>query len=308
MTDVSVIIVNYNTCRMTAECIDSVRQKTVGISYEIILVDNGSTDGSKEFFEKFEGINYIYSDENLGFGRANNLGARHASGDYLFLLNSDTLLINNAIKILHDFISTHPKAAVVGGNLFDKEGNPNLSYKRHLPGLLDSIDSLMFNKFSKLRWGINRFFNHSDSPLQVAYIQGADLMINRTLFDSLGGFCDEYFMYYEETDLCCRVAHAGYRCYNIPSAKIFHFDGASFDSPTGIKTSRYIMLENSRQIYLRRNVGKAVRYLCNRIHIIGLRLKIRLVKDPRYREIYHTELRIAKTACKHRSEKSLKDT
>nr|WP_290430501.1 glycosyltransferase family 2 protein [Paramuribaculum intestinale] len=300
MTDVSVIIVNYNTCRMTAECIDSVRQKTVGISYEIILVDNGSTDGSKEFFEQFEGVKYIYSDENLGFGRANNLGAQYASGEYLFLLNSDTLLINNAIKILYDYIRVHKRAGVVGGNLFDKEGNPNTSYKRHLPGLFESVDNMTFNKLGKIRWGINRFFNHTASPLQVGYIQGADFMINRSLFDSLGGFCDEYFMYYEETDLCCRVAQAGYRCYNVPSANICHFDGASFDNQKSV--SRFVMLEKSRQIYLRRNVGKFIRYLCNRIHIIGLQLKIRLVKDVRYRELYQTELQIAKTSCKHRSE------
>lgn len=125
-------------------------------------------------------------------------------------------------------------------------------------------------------------------------------MINRSLFDSLGGFCDEYFMYYEETDLCCRVAQAGYRCYNVPSANICHFDGASFDNQKSV--SRFVMLEKSRQIYLRRNVGKFIRYLCNRIHIIGLQLKIRLVKDVRYRELYQTELQIAKTSCKHRSE------
>ena len=128
--DVSVIIVNYNTFRMTADCIESVRQKTSGISYEIILVDNGSTDGSKDFFEQFEGIKYIYSDENLGFGRANNLGAKQASGDYLFLLNSDTLLINNAIKILYDYINTHQSVGVVGGNLVGLDSTERISFER----------------------------------------------------------------------------------------------------------------------------------------------------------------------------------
>ena len=87
--DVSIIIVTYNTRQMTAECIDSVCQKTFGIDYEIILVDNASSDDSKAFFEKDERVKYIYSQENLGFGRANNLGAGVAQGKYLFLLNSD---------------------------------------------------------------------------------------------------------------------------------------------------------------------------------------------------------------------------
>ena len=89
--DVSIIIVNYNTKDLTSQCIDSIYEKTQGVRFEIILVDNASTDGSKEVFEKDTRITYIYSDENLGFGRANNLGAKVAKGKYLFLLNSDTI-------------------------------------------------------------------------------------------------------------------------------------------------------------------------------------------------------------------------
>lgn len=292
--DVSVIIVNYNTCRMTAECIESVRQKTSGISYEIILVDNGSTDGSKEFFEQFEGIKYIYSDENLGFGRANNLGAKQASGNYLFLLNSDTILINNAIKILYDYISTHPKAGVVGGNLYDKDSRPNLSFKRHLPGIFDSLNDMTSNRLGKMIWGKNQFFNHSRTPLEVGYIQGADFMLSKWLFDSFGGFMEDYFMYYEETDMCCRIDRSGYKCFNVPEAKIYHFDGASFSKELDINIDRFLMLEKSRQIYLRKNVSKLTRYICNNIHVLSLYLRMVLVKDIRYRNYYKKELQFIK--------------
>lgn len=293
--DVSVIIVNYNTCRMTAECIESVRQKTFGISYEIILVDNGSTDGSKEFFEQFEGIKYIYSDENLGFGRANNLGAKQASGDCLFLLNSDTLLINNAIKILYDYISTHPMAGVIGGNLYDRDGRPNLSFKRHLPGIFDSLNEMTSNRLGKMIWGKNQFFNHSKVPLKVGYIQGADFMLSKWLFDSLGGFLEDYFMYYEETDLCCRIDRSGYKCFNVPEAKIYHFDGASFSKERGVNINRFLMLEKSRQIYLRKNVNQLTRYLCDKIRKASLRLRIRFVNDVRYKERYREELQLLKS-------------
>ena len=99
--DVSVIIVNYNTKKLTKNCIDSIFQNTKDVKFEVILVDNASTDGSKEFFEQDNRIKYIYSTTNLGFGKANNLGYKEASGKYLFLLNSDTLLLNNAIDLFY---------------------------------------------------------------------------------------------------------------------------------------------------------------------------------------------------------------
>ena len=96
--DVSIIIITYNTLRMTSDCLESIFEKTQDIKYEVILVDNASTDGSKEFFEKDSRIRYIYLKDNIGFGKANNAGYLHAKGKYVFLLNSDTILINNAVK------------------------------------------------------------------------------------------------------------------------------------------------------------------------------------------------------------------
>ena len=98
--DVSVIIVNYNTYELTSACIESIIKNTTNISYEIIVVDNASTDGSKDRFETDSRIKYIYSEKNGGFGYGNNRGIEIAKGDYLFLLNSDTLLVNNAIQIV----------------------------------------------------------------------------------------------------------------------------------------------------------------------------------------------------------------
>lgn len=226
--DVSVIIVNYNTRQMTVDCIESVKAKTEGIKYEIILVDNASTDGSKEYFEKREDITYIYSEENLGFGRANNLGAEVAKGKYLFLLNSDTLLINNAIKILFDYMSTHPKAGVVGGNLYTLEKQPTISFERSFHGIYLSFNLLLKNIPNKLRFGRNRIFNYTKRPLDVAYISGADLMIEKQLFNSLKGFSPEFFMYYEETDLCKRVRKDAQKgIVSVPQAKIIHLEGGS---------------------------------------------------------------------------------
>ena len=117
--DVSVIIVNYNTLKMTKDCIDSVIEKTKDVEYEIILVDNASTDGSKEFFKNYRDITYIYNEKNLGFGTANNVGIKIARGNFIFCLNSDTLLLNNAIKQFVEFESMNHNNVVLGGWLLN---------------------------------------------------------------------------------------------------------------------------------------------------------------------------------------------
>ena len=126
--DVSIIIINYNTCQMTCECINSIIEKTQGLQYEIILVDNASTDGSKEFFEKDERIKYIYSEKNGGFGYGNNLGMKVAKGKYFFLLNSDTLLINNAIKKFYDYAEKANQNRIYGCYLEHKDGSYSTSF------------------------------------------------------------------------------------------------------------------------------------------------------------------------------------
>ena len=134
--DVSVIIVNYNTLGLTSDCIESIIAQTSTVEYEIILVDNASTDGSKEVFAQDKRIKYIYSDRNLGFGRANNLGIREAKGRYLFFLNSDTILLNNAVKLFFDFCEKNPdrKIGAVGAVLKD-QNQKNI----HSPSLLKSV-------------------------------------------------------------------------------------------------------------------------------------------------------------------------
>ena len=103
IADISIIIVNYNTLHVLRPCLDSIIEQTIGIDYEIIVVDNGSTDGSIEELSSNSRVTFIPTGENLGFGRANNKGLEQAKGEYIFFLNSDTLLKNNAIKMLYDF-------------------------------------------------------------------------------------------------------------------------------------------------------------------------------------------------------------
>lgn len=237
---------------MTFNCIKSIIKCTCGISYEIIVVDNASSDGSRDFFKDLTSIKYIYLDHNLGFGKANNIGAEYARGKYLFFLNSDTLLRNNAVQILSDFIESDPPCGAVGGNLYNINGKPTISFERIFPGIAHTFNLFTHNLINQFRYGKNTIFNNSKKPLKVAYISGADFMIPKVLFDKLNGFSPDFFMYYEETDLCFRLQKLGYSVKSVPAAEIFHLEGGSQlkDSINiwKISTSAY-----SRRVFMKRN-------------------------------------------------------
>lgn len=280
--DVSIIIVNYNTCKMTAECINSVIEKTTDLSYEIILVDNASTDGSKDFFEKDNRITYLYNTENLGFGRANNIGVKIAKGRNILFLNSDTLLINNAIKILSDYLDSHPKVGAVGGNLYSFDMKPAMSFQRLRPSLSWEINDLLFNLPLRFRYGKTAtYFNNSSQPTKVGYIMGADMMTRKELIDQIGCFDPQFFMYFEETDLCNRIAKNGYSLHVIPNAKIIHHEGKSFNDSkqrSKINPQRVELFETSRINYYHKTYSKWYNICVNILYRMGLLLKIILFK------------------------------
>lgn len=250
MLDVSIIIVNYNTLKMTDECICSVIEKTSGVSYEIILVDNASTDGSREFFSADSRVRYIYNEENLGFGKANNKGIEIAQGRNILFLNSDTLLVDNAVKILSGYLDSHMSVGACGGNLLNPDMTPSASFRMYAPSIFAEISR--FFKFlpDKFLWGRNTEFNHTGRPLKVFFIWGADLMVRKSVLDEVGGFDPSFFMYYEDTELCWRIRKK-YDIMSVPNARIIHIFGASSEQDKS-KNHLFRKTENekSKQIYL----------------------------------------------------------
>ncbi len=266
--DVSIIIVNYNTKKITSECIDSIVEKTVGLDYEIILVDNASTDGSKDLFANDYRVKYLYQNENLGFGRANNLGLKYAKGRNIFFLNPDTILVNNAVKFLSFFLDGNSEVGACGGNLYDAEMKAALSFKRIYPGIADEINNLFFHIPEKLFFGKSWYHNFSSNIINTAHISGADLMIKKTVLDKIGAFSPDFFMYYEETDLCYRIHKAGYKLISLPQVKIQHLEGKSFQSSVNLK--RLQLSENGRMIFYKRNYTQYYIFLANSIYIFSL--------------------------------------
>lgn len=275
--DLSIIIVNYYTINLVIDCITSIKAHTNAerIKYEIIVVDNCSdkrlSDTIKPLFPN-DNIVCIVLDKNLGFGKANNKGFEIAKGRYLFCLNPDTLLVNNAIEILFAFMESNPGVGACGANLFDMNMQPALSYRRLLPSFWWEFHVLTFHVFEKIIYAGNSEFNHTDKPMDVAYITGADLMMRKEVVDLTNGFLPDYFMYYEETDLCNRIKALGYRIVNVPQAKIQHLEGKSFacthsaeDIPKSILFS-----EEGRMIYYRKNVGRLHTVIANYIYWFAL--------------------------------------
>ncbi|OXA81441.1 hypothetical protein SAMN05444397_103198 [Flavobacterium aquidurense] len=226
---VSIIIVNYKTKDLLVDCILSIYEKTEDLDFEIIIVDNDSCDGSEQLIiNKFPEINFIQSGSNLGFGRANNLGIHQAKGDYIFFLNSDTILLNNAVTILSNYLDQNIDVAICGANLYDEHKNPTNSFNQLMPGLYTDADVLLGGFFSKILHGKNIIFNYSERNLILnGYVTGADMMVRKDVLDKVGFFDQDFFMYYEETELTWRIKREGYLVVSVPDAKIVHLEGAS---------------------------------------------------------------------------------
>ena len=255
--DVSVIIVNYNTLSITKSCIDSILKYTSSLNYEIILVDNASSDGSKEIFERDNRIKYLYNDSNVGFGRANNIGAKKASGKYLFLLNSDTLLMNNVINEMYQFMECNKEISACGVNLLDANHKTTYSHGK-FPSVLEEFSSIGFLSLYR------QFYNNKLSLAQkisegnindVDYISGADIFIRSEVFNMVEGFDYDYFMYYEETDLFYRLKCKGYKFCILPELEIIHLEGGSFNKPREeiLNINRFKMQFNSKILYFKKH-------------------------------------------------------
>jgi GT2 family glycosyltransferase len=228
--DVSIVIVTYNSAEYIGNCIASILSQTKR-SCEIIVVDNASTDGTLERIkEKYPSVLLISNAGNAGFARANNQGFAVGTGRYFFLLNPDTLILDEAIDELVQYMDRNPDAGICG----PKNVGPDLSLQYncdHFPNILMQL-TIYFHLdkiFPGFRW-TNRFlmkYWNYDEIKSVDRIQGCSLLIRSELYRLIGGLDNNYFMYFEETDLCYRVHKEGYKIVYYPDARIIHFGGES---------------------------------------------------------------------------------
>lgn len=245
--DVSIIIVNYNTKDLLKNCLESVFKQTEGIQFEVIVSDNGSKDGSVEMLKHdFPQVILIENNANLGFGAANNRGLVIAKGKYIFYLNSDTVLLNNAVNNFFDYWENSPdkeKLGALGANLLDEKMQVIHSYgefagyRISLKQLLTmGFTNIVLSFFYMIRLSPSFFargIHHTDFFIgQVDYVTGADLFL---LNDNHATFDEDFFLYFEEADLQKRLASLGKKRLIIAGPQIQHFCGGSVDETISIK-------------------------------------------------------------------------
>lgn len=232
MTKLSVVIVNYNVKHFIEQCLYSVIKASKGLTSEIFVVDNNSVDGSVELIkEKFPQVKLIVNESNKGFSVANNQAIKLAKGDYVLLLNPDTVVQEDTFtKTLH-FMDNHPEAGGLGVKMLDGQGNFAPESKRGLPTPMVAFYK-MFG-FSKLFPNSKRFGKYHLSYLpkdkinQIDIISGAFMLMRKSVLDTIGLLDETFFMYGEDIDLSYRITKAGYKNYYFPDTQIIHYKGES---------------------------------------------------------------------------------
>jgi GT2 family glycosyltransferase len=269
--DLSVIIVNWNTKNLLCQCLDSLNQVAKKVEMEIFVVDNGSMDGSGEVVRKrFPGVKLVENQMNLGFAKANNQALRLSKEKYVLLLNPDTQIKRGAIEEMILFMNAHPEVGVVGGQLLNSDGS-----KQNSIANFPSLATELLNK-SLLRWLFPENFPGKEKsylgPIEVDSVIGACMMVKREAMEQVGLLDEDYFLFLEETDWCCRMKKAGWKIYHVPQAEIFHFQGRSAETK---KERAKIEYYRSRYHFFRRNRG---RFQWTILHIgLLIRLAVELI-------------------------------
>lgn len=265
----SVIIVNWNTRDLLTQCLDSIAavcesqivpadapdqgRRAVGLSIEVFVVDNASSDGSPEVVrERFPWARLIRNVENVGFARANNQAIELADGQYVLLLNSDTVVHPGAFDALVGFMARNPKAGAAGARLLNADGtvqpscHPMLTPWREFIRLM-FLDQLLHVAVYGARWWEQR------QPRQTEVIKGACLLLRRAALEQVGLLDGAYFMYTEEVDLCYRLAEAGWQLWWVPGALVTHFGEASSRQ---VAQAMYVQLYRSKTQFYRKYGGE----------------------------------------------------
>ena len=223
---ISVIIVNYNTKDLTKACIESVMNEGSKLDFEVIVVDNNSKDGSvtelKKLWRKYKNLKLIENKENSGFSKANNQGAREASGEYILLLNSDTVVKRYSFKKFIAFAEKKENAGVVGARLLNSDGSLQASCF-YFPTIKNAIREYWLGQ----KGLFDKYAPKGNKPVEVEALVGAAFLITPKALQEVGLLDERYFMYFEDVDYCRRVWEKGLKVYYLPEVRVLHYHGVS---------------------------------------------------------------------------------
>jgi GT2 family glycosyltransferase len=263
---VSVIYTTWNARDLLRQSMNSLREQTAGIPYEVIVVDDASTDDTAGMVRaEFPDVTLLVNEKNSGFAKANNTGVASARGRYIFLLNNDTVLKQNVIKVCVDFLEGRDDAGVCGCRLKSPDGTSQVSFGNY-PSFHQALADALF---------LNDLFPHAGfpkrgafpepwmtAPVEVDYVTGAAIMIRKSLIDQIGMFDEIYRSYSEETDFCYRVTHvAGRKVFFLPGAEVIHLGGWSYRN---MRKYQIQLMFSSYDKFLRKYHG-ALYSFCTRV-------------------------------------------
>jgi N-acetylglucosaminyl-diphospho-decaprenol L-rhamnosyltransferase len=255
----SIVMVNWNSTGYLLKCLDSVFHETTGVDFEVIVVDNASTDnGCALILDRFPEVRIVESRSNLGFGGANNVGAGIAQGKYLLFLNPDTLVLGNAIATALGHLDRLKDAGAMGVRLVNPDMTVQTSAILRIPNIQNQLMGIEFlrTRFPRFRiFGTGPLYSKASGPQKVEAISGACMFVKREAFMAAGQFDTRYFMYSEDVDLCKSLQTHGYAVYYADDARVLHFGGTS-TSQSKEKNFNVFMMKESTYLLLKKWRGK----------------------------------------------------
>ena len=272
----SVILVNWNTCDLTRGALVSVYKETVGINFEVIVVDNNSADGTVEMIKKeFPQVVLIVNTDNLGFGKANNQGLKIAQGDYLMFLNTDVVVLDGALNKLINYLDRHVDVMMVGPRLLNKDLTFQHACRRMLPNPVNSFFHLFgLTKIFKNSKIVNEYKRYDTDPEVTGpteALSGAAMMFRRQVYKEIRGFDEAFFMYGEDLDFCKMVLDKGWKTVYVSEAKIIHFGGQSSGKR---KVKSLVNFYEAMWLYYKKHFYKKYNNLFSLIVWLGIKLRM----------------------------------
>ena len=258
----SIVFLNYNTRDLTRQALNSVLAAAEGLAVEIFVVDNASVDGSADMVaEEFPQVKLICNEANVGFAAGNNVALRQVTGEYVLLINTDTIVRRDALRTMVEFLDAHPEAGACGCKILDPDGTLQLDSRRGFPTPLAA-----FCKMS----GLSRFFpKHPliahyhmtyldpEQTAEVEVLSGSCMMVRKAAMDQVGLLDEDYFMYGEDIDWCYRFHQAGWKSYYVPTTSIIHFRG---ESGRGVPLRILYRKSRAMSIFVNKHMARRFRF------------------------------------------------
>ena len=278
LVDLSIVIVNWNTRELLWCCLTSIRAKTQRITYETLVVDNASTDGSAAMvLENVPDVVLMQNEENIGFARANNQAIRRSRGRYILLLNPDTIVLDNALGQMVTFADARPQIGALGCKILTTDGSIDFRCARRFPSLLTELFSRtrfskrfphhpLFGRFLMGNWDHN-------SSREAECLVGSCMMVRREVIEQVGLLDEDFFMYGEDIEWCYRINKAGWQIFYYSEPQIVHIGGRSTEQDRAEMGIEYL---RSMTLFFRKRYGPGYA-LAYRVLLLGTTLAKRLI-------------------------------